>query len=179
MPVVADAIRYRTFASPEGEFYVALRDVALIETGWTSLSARDRGAWRRDPSIAAELIERIRAAIAGHPVDFTDVAIPESGPFFVACRRACQRIPTGLTLTYSQLAAKAGSPAASRAAGQAMRRNPTPIVVPCHRVIAASGAIGGFSGQWASAGGACPEIDVKTALLAREASRGSVHARPE
>jgi methylated-DNA-[protein]-cysteine S-methyltransferase len=54
-------------------------------------------------------------------------------------------IPPGATLTYGELAAKAGAPGAAREVGQAMARNRFPIVVPCHRVLAAGGGFGGFS----------------------------------
>lgn len=57
-----------------------------------------------------------------------------------------QRVPFGETITYDELARRAGSPGASRAAGQANGNNPVAIVVPCHRVIRASGETGGYAG---------------------------------
>ena len=54
-------------------------------------------------------------------------------------------IPYGELMTYGELAAAIGSPGGARAIGQAMARNPVPIIVPCHRVVAASGKLGGFS----------------------------------
>jgi methylated-DNA-[protein]-cysteine S-methyltransferase len=56
-----------------------------------------------------------------------------------------RRIPAGETVTYGELAARAGSPGAAREVGQAMARNRFPIIVPCHRVLAANGGFGGFS----------------------------------
>jgi methylated-DNA-[protein]-cysteine S-methyltransferase len=70
---------------------------------------------------------------------------------------ACRQIPFGHTLTYGELAERAGSPGAARAVGTAMSQNPVPIVVPCHRVVA-SGGLGGFTGG----------IESKRALLAHE-----------
>ena len=58
----------------------------------------------------------------------------------------CRTIPSGETRSYGWLAAQAGRPGAARAAGQAMARNPVPLVVPCHRVIAGDGGLGGFGG---------------------------------
>ena len=59
---------------------------------------------------------------------------------------ACRRIPYGQTLTYAQLARRAGAAAgAARAVGQVMARNPVPLLVPCHRVVGSAGALGGFS----------------------------------
>lgn len=60
--------------------------------------------------------------------------------------QVCARIPYGKTLSYGEVAARAGSPGAARAVGQAMSKNPFPIVVPCHRVLASNGKLGGFSG---------------------------------
>jgi len=59
---------------------------------------------------------------------------------------AARRILYGRTATYGQLAARAGRPCAARAVGQAMARNPVPLAVPCHRVVAAGGGLGGFGG---------------------------------
>lgn len=56
-------------------------------------------------------------------------------------------IPPGRTLTYGALAARLGDPQAARAVGQALGRNPVAIIIPCHRVVAAGGGIGGFSAQ--------------------------------
>jgi methylated-DNA-[protein]-cysteine S-methyltransferase len=60
--------------------------------------------------------------------------------------QVCAKIPYGKTLSYGEVAERAGSPGGARAVGQAMSRNPFPIVVPCHRVLAANGRLGGFSG---------------------------------
>ena len=68
----------------------------------------------------------------------------------------------GETLSYGELAARAGSPRAARAVGSAMATNPLAIVVPCHRVIAAGGRIGGYGGG----------LEVKRYLLALEADGG-------
>ena len=71
---------------------------------------------------------------------------------------ALQKIPCGKTETYSQIAASVGKPKAARAAGSACGANPIPLLIPCHRVVAASGKLGGFSGG----------LDWKKKLLARE-----------
>jgi len=60
---------------------------------------------------------------------------------------AARRILYGRTVTYGQLAARAGKPRAARAVGQVMARNPVPLAVPCHRVVAAGGGLGGFGGE--------------------------------
>lgn len=73
---------------------------------------------------------------------------------------ACRKIPAGRTLTYAQLAARIGRPRAARAVGNALARNPLPLLIPCHRVVAGNRKLGGFS---ADAG-----VDLKRKLLALE-----------
>jgi methylated-DNA-[protein]-cysteine S-methyltransferase len=60
--------------------------------------------------------------------------------------QTARRIPMGSVWTYGQVARTIGQPKASRAVGQALGRNPIPIVIPCHRVVAADGGLGGYSG---------------------------------
>jgi methylated-DNA-[protein]-cysteine S-methyltransferase len=66
--------------------------------------------------------------------------------FAVGVLRATARVPFGHVATYGEMAASAGSPRAARAAGNALHINPIPIVVPCHRIVPASGGIGGYGG---------------------------------
>jgi len=94
-----------------------------------------------------DLVERLVAYAAGEPVDFRNVRV-DSGPVSDFRRRVlrhCQQIPYGKTLTYGQLAAKAGSERAARAVGSCMAANRIPLVIPCHRVVPADGRLGGFS----------------------------------
>ena len=71
---------------------------------------------------------------------------PRGTPFQLRVWRALQDIPYGRTCSYSELAAAVGDPRACRAVGRANGRNPLMIVIPCHRVIAAGGGLGGYSG---------------------------------
>jgi len=93
------------------------------------------------------LVGRLRRFAAGEPVDFRDVPIDERHltPFGRRVVAACRRIRLGQTRTYGRLAAVCGAPGAARAVGQVMARNRYPLVVPCHRVVAACGVLGGFS----------------------------------
>jgi AraC family transcriptional regulator of adaptative response/methylated-DNA-[protein]-cysteine methyltransferase len=79
-------------------------------------------------------------------------------PFQRRVWRAIARIPRGQTISYAELARQAGNPRAIRAAAQACGANPVPLLVPCHRVIAKDGSLGGFGGG----------LDMKRKLLARE-----------
>ena len=84
---------------------------------------------------------------AGERIDFASVALDLGGvgPFHRAIYDATRSLGWGQTATYGDLARQAGSPGAARAVGQAMGHNPVPIIIPCHRVLAAGRKIGGFS----------------------------------
>jgi methylated-DNA-[protein]-cysteine S-methyltransferase len=102
-------------------------------------------------------------------IDAIPVATRALPPAHADIAEALRRVPAGVTVRYGELAARAGRPKAARAVGQAMARNPTPLLVPCHRVVASAG-LGGFS----SHGG----LDDKRALLAHEARHGRHAALP-
>jgi methylated-DNA-[protein]-cysteine S-methyltransferase len=108
-----------------------------------SISSRDAAA---SPMIE-QLVDDLRRFAAGELVEFYEVVIDQRHltPFGRRVVAACRRIPLGQTRSYGQLAAICGSPGAARAVGQVMAKNRYPLVVPCHRVLAAGGALGGFS----------------------------------
>ena len=107
------------------------------------------GAPAAPPAFAAEAIARARRYFCGEAVEFDDLPVALDGlPDF--SRRLYAEIRTlkrGETITYGALAQRLGLPKeAARAVGQAMGANPVPLIVPCHRVLAAGGGLGGFSG---------------------------------
>ncbi len=94
-------------------------------------------------------IDRLRAYFAGDLLALDDipVVLPDSAPpFHQAVWCALRRITAGQTRSYGDLADSLGSPGASRAVGAANARNPIPIIIPCHRVIARGGALHGYGG---------------------------------
>jgi O-6-methylguanine DNA methyltransferase len=94
------------------------------------------------------LVRRLQAYAMGEEEDLRDVPV-DPGPQTRFQRRVtacCRSIPRGSTLTYGQLAAKAGSPGAARAVGNCMAANRIPLVIPCHRVVGAGGRLHGYSG---------------------------------
>ena len=99
-----------------------------------------------DPS-EDELAERFAVMAAGEEVSLDDVKVDLSGrtEFQRAVLEVCRAIPRGETRTYGQLACEAGRPGAARAVGSVMASNRTPLVIPCHRVVLASGKAGHFS----------------------------------
>jgi methylated-DNA-[protein]-cysteine S-methyltransferase len=94
------------------------------------------------------LADRLRRYARGEAVVFAD-ALDFDGvsPFLRAVWEATRDIPHGQTASYGGLAARVGRPGAARAVGQAMARNRWPIVVPCHRVVAGDGSLGGYGGR--------------------------------
>lgn len=117
------------------------------------------GALGKDVALkVARHLETGREDLSGIPVDLDDVP-----PFQRRILEMLRAVRPGATLTYGDLAKRAGNPMASRAVGGAMARNPIPVVVPCHRVVPTSGRLGNYSG----AGG----VATKRALLALEGAR--------
>ena len=102
----------------------------------------------------------VRKYCAGLPVDLTSLAsvAVNDDSTYGRIYRAVRQVPYGRTATYGEIARVAGT--GPRVVGQAMARNPTPLIIPCHRVVAVNG-IGGFS----------PTVEIKEALLAMEKKR--------
>ena len=99
------------------------------------------------PALVRRLAERLQSYAAGMDEDFSDVALDLSHltEFQRRVVKECRRIRPGQTLSYAELAAKAGFKGAARAVGNTMARNRFPIVIPCHRVVGSAGSLGGFS----------------------------------
>jgi len=99
------------------------------------------------PAQVALAVAEIVRLLAGEPADLSEIALDPAGvPDFNRQVYAVTRaIPPGRTLTYGEVASQVGQPGAARAVGRALGDNPYPIVVPCHRVLAAGGALHGFS----------------------------------
>ncbi|MGJ5181989.1 methylated-DNA--[protein]-cysteine S-methyltransferase [Bradyrhizobium oligotrophicum] len=114
------------------------------------------------PQHVQRVMTRIKALLAGQPDDLADIDLDLDGvsAFQRGVYDIARRIPPGRTLTYGDIAKQLGGVALSREVGQALGRNPCPIVVPCHRVLAAGNKPGGFSAN----GG----VDTKLKMLAIE-----------
>ncbi|HEV2424136.1 MAG TPA: methylated-DNA--[protein]-cysteine S-methyltransferase [Terriglobia bacterium] len=99
------------------------------------------------PRAIAEIIERVRQHLSGHIQDFRSVTVDltSAGAFERRVYAAAREIPAGETRTYGEIARTLGRPGAARAVGQALGRNPIPLIIPCHRVLAAGSKPGGFS----------------------------------
>lgn len=102
---------------------------------------------RQNRRFFQDLIQRIKHYFNGQQVEFHDkLDISKATPFQRTVWRAARKIPYGETRRYGWLAQHAGKPSAARAVGQALGKNPLPIIVPCHRVIYSNGGLGGFTG---------------------------------
>jgi methylated-DNA-[protein]-cysteine S-methyltransferase len=97
----------------------------------------------------SRLVQRLQAYSSGCRAPLGDIAV-DPGPasdFQRRVWRECRRIPFGKTLTYAELAARAGSPRAARAVGSCMACNRIPLLIPCHRVVCSSGQLGSYSAR--------------------------------
>ncbi len=146
--------------------------------GWLTIEASDQGVFGLSfggrgvavPAVSALArghLEAARAALAdyfaGRPPQRPALDLRGS-PFQLRVWRALLDIPFGERRTYGELAGTLGVPGAARAVGAANGKNPVAVLVPCHRVVAAGGRLGGYSGG----------LDTKRWLLAHEAAHGPV-----
>jgi methylated-DNA-[protein]-cysteine S-methyltransferase len=106
-----------------------------------------------DDGLGRRIVREVAEYFAGARREFTLPLAPGGTPFQRRVWDALCRIPSGETRTYAELAAAVESPRATRAVGQANRRNPIPILIPCHRVVAADGGLGGYMGSWEGGSG--------------------------
>ena len=162
-------------------------DVFQTEIGWIAIVGGDDGIVRASlpestPEAALESVHPeitqslhdpeqlqfarvlLSAYCAGESVDLSEVPIDtrDVSPFFRKAWEACRSIPFGETRSYQWWAERAGNSRAARGAGQAMARNKLALLVPCHRVIASSGDLGGFGGAG---------LSLKSKLICLETNR--------
>ena len=124
------------------------------------------------PQQIGEIIRRVRQHLEGAAQDFRDVIVELGtiGEFAARVYQATREIPAGQTATYGELARALGQPGSARAVGQALGKNPIPLIIPCHRVLAAGGKPGGFSAYGGRA--------TKAKMLAIEGAKSSVGEIP-
>jgi methylated-DNA-[protein]-cysteine S-methyltransferase len=127
--------------------------ILLPEKNEQATRARMRALLKCDPTegVPPAWVTRaetlIRAHLAGERADLSSIPLDLGAlsPFARKVYQALRKVPAGQVVSYGQLAKMVRSPAAARAVGRAMAANPLPIVIPCHRVVAADGQLGGFS----------------------------------
>ena len=168
-----------TLAGPWGPYHVAATERGVIAAEWGMSRAAFEAALAR--RLAGPLIEgddaravleaaraRIEAVLAGEPVDTDGVQIDlaDRPAFDRHVLLAVRDVPWGRTASYGEIARRVGSPRAARAVGGAVKRNPISMLIPCHRIVAADGTLGGYGGDDPT--GRAEALDRKRALLLRE-----------
>lgn len=148
-----EAIYYSSVPSPIGIIWVASDrvGVCLLRFGLEEeefLEEIRRAGFQQihvDQEINRGVSEEITAYFEGTVTRFSSPVHPKGSPFEMKVWEALQKIPLGETRSYQEIARQVGNPKGCRAIGGANRRNPVPLLIPCHRVIKKDGGLGGFS----------------------------------
>lgn len=146
-----ETTRYDLLSSPMGTLLLVGDGEALtglhmgVDDGYTPENDGVSG-WRRDPEAFRDTVEQLRAYFAGELREFDVRLAPAGSTFQLRVWRALTTIPYGQTASYGDIAKAVGYPNGSRAVGMANNRNPISVIVPCHRVIGANGALVGYGG---------------------------------
>lgn len=139
-------VAYAELPTPVGAFHMAVTEDGLVATGWRPLHEQVGLDEVHDPDRTAKVLDELKHYFAGDlrtfetPIDWRLTA--GSGRLVL---QALHRVPYGKIVTYGELAKLSETTVPARGIGSIMGANPIPIVVPCHRVLAATG-LGGFSG---------------------------------
>jgi methylated-DNA-[protein]-cysteine S-methyltransferase len=143
-------VRYDLVESPLGELFVAATDRGLCRIAYFPERAEDEVARTFGRRLLRMPLDHVRRELdeyfEGKRRDFDLPLDLRVAPFHDDVLRELGRVPYGHTTTYGALAAQSGHPKAARAVGTVMNRNPIPIVLPCHRVVGATGALVGYAG---------------------------------
>ena len=157
-------IHFRTIDSPIGLLTLAGRDHVLTNLRMVDQTYEPkRTGWSENPSAFTGIVEQLEAYFAGELTDFELELDLQGTEFQRRVWQALLTIPFGETRSYGEIAEQIGAAGAARAVGLANGHNPIAIIVPCHRVIGASGGLTGYGGG----------LDRKRSLLALETSRRS------
>jgi methylated-DNA-[protein]-cysteine S-methyltransferase len=145
---------YTTIPSPKGDLMLVaseskLTHIHFVRPGRTPTIEKD---WKRDPQhpVLREATKQLNEFFAGKRTKFTIPLHFDGTDFQQRVWQQIARIPHGKTISYSELATRAGKPSAVRAAGSNTGKNPLAIVIPCHRIMGKDGTMTGFGGglEW-------------------------------
>ncbi len=153
--LVADPIEVADVPTPIGAFRMVyqgrhVRVLDLLENGVPQTGVAPGAVRRKPPFPAGSPPRQLAEYFRGARKEFDlDVDPDTASTFDRSVWRLLRQVNAGRTVTYGELARRAGFPGAARAVGGAMARNPIPIIIPCHRVVGQGGAITGFGlGLW-------------------------------
>jgi O-6-methylguanine DNA methyltransferase len=153
---------YDRYRAPIGTLIVGVTasGLAILEFEKSHLPPvrRPEDVWTRSETRVMPVIAELEDYFAGLRRQFSTPLDLRGTDFQLRCWRALLEIPYGETITYAELARRVGSPRGFRAVGMANHDNPVAIVVPCHRVLASDGTLGGYGGG----------LEIKRALLELE-----------
>jgi methylated-DNA-[protein]-cysteine S-methyltransferase len=141
---------YDTFQSPQGRMLLVANDdgvSGVYFVGQKYFPEKEK-EWKRDPDHAPlrQVKRELAEYFAGKRKRFEVALAPEGTPFQRSVWKAISSVGFGKTLTYAELAGKAGFPGSARAAGAATGRNPISVIVPCHRIVGSDGSLTGYAG---------------------------------
>jgi len=159
-PALAPPLRVTILDSPLGEIVVAGDGDAVTGLWFAPLPALHDA--ERDDARFDRVARQLDEYFAGRRREFDVPVRVDGSPFERRVWREVRAIPYGQTASYGEIARRIGRPGAARAVGLANARNPVCVVVPCHRVVGADGALTGYSGG----------LERKRALLTLEGARG-------
>jgi methylated-DNA-[protein]-cysteine S-methyltransferase len=155
LPEGRSTVYYTGMEGPIGDLWMAMTDRGLMKVSFsqdeasfvTEIHQRTRAEVLPSSEKLGRIVAELREYFSGTRSRF-DFAIDLSRvtPFQRRVLQAAANIPMGKVITYGELAGRIGQPQASRAVGQALGRNPIPVVIPCHRIIGGGGGIGGYTG---------------------------------
>jgi methylated-DNA-[protein]-cysteine S-methyltransferase len=142
--------------TPYGPLFLAMSEKGVIALDFSDteaaflskLSKHKHIVTTRAPQKVTEIAGQVRAYLQGERIAF-DVPLDLSGLtlFQRKVLETVMAVPRGEFITYAELARRIGRPKAARAVGRALGSNPIPIIIPCHRVLASDGSLGGYSGR--------------------------------
>ncbi len=142
--------RYARFDTPLGKMIAVTDDGKLVGLDFEDAKYAPAigGDWIEDRAegLLRDCAMQVAEYFGGERACFDLPMAPRGTPFQRSVWREIAKIPFGETITYAELAARAGSPGSARAAGAATGRNPLALAVPCHRVVGAGGALTGYAG---------------------------------
>jgi len=159
-----------SFSSPIGTLQLVASQDGLVYLGFSNKGEAERTVWQHRNAPAARLTTTRHASVMRAREEVLEFLRGERRHFECSLDLRCtgfarhvyaelQKIPYGATASYAEVARALGKPGAARAVGRACATNPLPLFIPCHRVIASDGGLGGFGGG----------LDLKRRLLALEA----------